>query len=118
MKDNYPDKKNPKALPKWVDKLPKQIVILGVTYRIKYNMLRGACFCCEDLEITVGCRTGRENTLHSLIHEISEIVHVHLLNRFYNGPDNGDNRFFMDHDGFDQHNSGLVAALMSCGIIK
>jgi hypothetical protein len=101
-------------LPHWTKSLPRKVVITGVAYKITYNMRSGACFNCRTATIKVGCRCTRDTTLQSLVHEISEIAHVHLYNRFHNG----DMRFVMNHDRFDTHNSELVAALRNCGLMK
>lgn len=105
-------------LPTFAKSLPRKVMICGVRYRINYNMKGGACFDCVTCKIAVGCRSGRDTAVQSLIHEISEIVHVHMYNRFHNGGENGDNRFFMTHDDFDLHNTQLVAALQNCGMLR
>jgi len=107
------------SLPAWTKRLPKQAIICGVTYRIIYNMNRGACFSGATCEIKVGCGSGRDTAIHSLIHELSEVVHVLLLTRFNSGTwENGDMRFIMSHDDFERHNNELIAVLKQCKLLR
>jgi len=106
-------------LPAWQKKLPKKVTICGRVYKIGYNMLRGAAFNCGPGKIMVGCDCARDVALESLIHEISEIVHVEMGFRFYRRQgENGDMMFVMNHVKFQQHNLLMVAALMDCGLLK
>ena len=105
--------------PTWTKKLPKKVTICGKRWKIKYNM-RGGCMFdyCKSL-ITVGCMSGRDTALEGLIHEISEAVHVEMRYRFMktSSGENGSYRFCMDHEQFEIHNIGLVAALRDCGLL-
>lgn len=105
-------------LPNWSKKLPRSVVVTGIKYKITYNMKDGACFNCSACTIKVGCSGTRDITMQSLIHEISEIAHVHLMHRFHNGSENGDMRFIMNHDDFERHSQELVASLKNCGLLQ
>ena len=103
--------------PKWVEKMPKKVVVCGTTYGITYTMGRGASFNVQPPAIEVGCGEVREIVMESIIHEISEITHVELGTRFYRRVDN-DHIFVMTHGRFQNHNLMLVAALRECGLLK
>lgn len=105
-------------LPAYSKSLPRKVTICGVRYKITYNLRGGACFDCTDCFIKVGCRGTRDIAMQSLFHEISEIIHVSLLQRFYSSYENGDKRFIMTHDDFERHNNELVGALRNCGLLK
>lgn len=104
-----------KQLPVWAKKLPKKVTICGRPYKINYNMRRGAGGETDDLEINVGCQRARQVILETLIHEISELTHWELSNRYVTGDEL---RFVMTHLDFQNHNVALVAALLDCGLLK
>lgn len=102
-------------LPAWVKKLPKKVVILGRTYKIVYNMERGASGDPDDQVITIGCIRSKQVVLEFLVHEISELIHLELGYRFGCG---GEIRIVMDHAEFQNHTIALTAALIDCGLLK
>jgi len=56
---NFPSRSKEKMrLSAWTNQLPKKVVICGVSYRVIYNMNRGACFSGANCEIKVGCGSG------------------------------------------------------------
>ena len=105
-------------LPAWTKKMPKKVTICGRTFKIVYNMRRGALFSFDDAKITIGCVEPRDEIVDSLIHEISEAAHVLLGYRFHNGGEGCEMIFHMDHAKFQNHNIMLVAALKDCGLLK
>ena len=105
-------------LPAYTNKLPKSVIVCGCRYTIKYNLKCGACFDCHECTIVVGCGVAKDVAIRSLIHEISEIAHVELLDRYRSSSENGDIRFIMNHDEFERHNNALVGALRNCGLLK
>lgn len=105
-------------LPTWTKSLPKSVIITGVRFKITYNMRGGACFDCTNCIIKVGCNGTRDITMQSLLHEISEIIHVHLMHRFRSGSENGDLIFVMSHDDFQRHTYELHASLVNCKLLK
>ena len=108
-----------KQKPTWVKKMPTSVVVTGVRYKITYGAnYTGACFNCTKATIRVGFGGTRDIAMQSLLHEISEIAHVHLMQRFSGGSENGDLRFMMTHDDFERHTYELHAALVNCGLMK
>ena len=107
-------------IPAWVKQLPKKVTICGKRWAIKCNDRGGCAFNYDNSLITVGCRSGKDTAVEGLVHEISEVVHVEMRNRFMRTccGDNGDFRFCMDHGEFDIHNIALVAALRNCGLLR
>lgn len=105
-------------LPNYAKSLPRKVTVCGLRFTITYNMRGGACFNCNDCTIKVGCSGTKDVAMQSLFHEISEIVHVELLQRFHSSGENGDKRFIMTHDDFERHNNELVGALRNCGLLK
>lgn len=81
-------------------------------------MLGGASFDCDDAKIIIGCIGPYAEAIDSLVHEISEIVHVMGGTRFYNGGRSSELIFVTDHAKFQNHNMMLVAALIDCGLLK
>jgi len=116
---NIPGRSKSKMkLPHWTKSLPRKVTICGIRYSISYNLNRGCCFDCVTCKILVGCSSTKDVAVSGLIHEISEVIHVHQFNRFHNGSENGDLRFFMTHDAFERHNDELVNVLRSSGLMK
>ena len=106
-------------LPAWSKKLPRSVTVTGVKYKITFHMDHsGACFNCTLCTIKLGCTGTRDIAMQALIHEISEVVHVHHMNRFHSGSENGDLVFVMDHDAFEKHNYAFHAAMVDCGLLK
>jgi hypothetical protein len=95
--------------------MPKKVTICGKTYKIIYNMQQGACGGLEAQEIMIGCNRTKDVSFEYLIHEISELAHVYLGNRFSQGHEM---RFVMDHAQFQNHAAAFTAALIDCGLLK
>ncbi len=100
-------------------KYPKSIVIGNTKFKIKYDKKKGgARFTFGDEKIPATITFGmlyikkdQEFFLTILIHELSEIVHVILTQRFRYQDNDTNYLFSYDHRGFDTHCQILAGAL-------
>jgi hypothetical protein len=96
--------------------LPKMMTIAGKRYSVIFspehdggmsNIVLGL--------IDVGTNGGRTRTHQSFLHEVLEVILVERGTRYqrpYNGCDNGDYRFVMDHAEFENVIKDLCLALI------
>ena len=104
-----------KSLPAWTKKLPKSVTICGRLLSIKYNMNLGSIVNFHDDSITIGCTETKADVMDSLMHEISEGIHILLGYRYTN---NTELTISMNHAQFTNHNLMFTAALLDCGLLK
>ena len=100
-------------------KIPDKIDISGHEFKIvKQPSEFNADFSFNDRIINLG--TGwkhEEDIITVLIHEISEIIHLSLSNRF-DDIDNDSFFFLFNHSKFTNHNEILVGTLIRNKLIK
>lgn len=81
------------------------------------NSLSGANFNYYERVINIGKYKDKKEYVQVLSHEISEIIHILLNNRFYNSG-NDSYMFIMNHSDFQTHNEILLYTLYNNKIIK
>ena len=98
-------------------KIPNYITVVHQKFKvIKDKAHGGGSFDCSKSEIIIGTRDleiSPDYTFSVLIHEISELIHVNLLNTRYTdyGTAN-DYKFFMTHKEFETHNAILSSIIL------
>lgn len=99
-------------------KIPNLLFICGMKFKVKKDKKeRGASFSFENREIILGIDYKQKNTIFKiLIHEISEIIHVILSNR-YTDTSNDSYLFVLKHKDFEIHNDILVDTLIGNNIL-
>lgn len=115
-----------KKQPTWVKSLPKKVIICGKSYSIIYiKDDTGASGNATTCRIKVGCgyNCSKHYVIDSLIHEISELIHLENYHSYSKGCKcndipNGDRIFVFNHDGFEQHTRQLIGALRNCGLLS
>ena len=101
--------------------IPKELNICGRIFKVtededSYN----SSFNFLDNSIVVGTKYPEDNqtpTLQGLVHEISEIIHIILGQRFQDTY-NDSYLFLCNHNGFQSHCEILVDTLISNKILK
>jgi len=98
---------------------PDKIDITGHEFKIIRQPSKfDANFSFNDRVINLGTRwKHEEDIINVLIHEISEIIHVSLGNR-YDDIDNDSFFFLFNHSKFTNHNEILIGTLIRNKIIK
>ena len=101
--------------------IPKELNICGRIFKVTEDKnIYGASFNFLDNTIIVGTKYSKENQvaiLENLVHEISEIIHVTLGQRFEDS-DNDSYIFVFNHSGFQNHGEILTNTLISNNILK
>lgn len=92
-------------------KLLKQVEILEYKFKLKWNKeTSGGSLSFKTMEIMVGTRL-LDNSIGTvfmvLMHELSEAIHIILSTRYDDGSVDGNYKFFLDHEEFENHNSIL-----------
>ena len=88
----------------------EQVKILGYDVKVIWNeQERGGWFSVNEdgVKIAVGCRLIKkspESVYQTLLHELSELIHVILCYRYDDDGAAGDYKFFMSHKEFQNHN--------------
>jgi hypothetical protein len=95
----------------------KKVKILGHTVLIQWDEnFNGGAFALEGdvTAIQIGCealKTDPSRTHSTLMHELSELIHVLLCSRYDDMGGNG-YKFFMSHKEFQNHNRVLCETYM------
>ena len=92
--------------------LPKTINIVNTEFTISTYKGYGANFTIKDRQISIGTSDCDEEILISLIHEISEIIHVLIETRLVNNA-NDSYIFLLTHKEFQIHNELLIKVIRS-----
>lgn len=92
----------------------KSIVLCGYIFNIDWDPeTYGGQFDFSEQKIVIGTKLEDHTVFQILMHEISEVLHVCMNNRYYNsdGPTVASYLFCMSHKDFEVHNSLLCDAI-------
>ena len=96
-------------------KIPKKVLIISEYFSIKQDKsVNGGSFSFSTNTITVGTKlleSNPEYVFETLVHEISEVLHCKLEQRYEASGSEKDYLFSMDHKKFQIHNSTLSGVI-------
>jgi len=95
-----------------IKKIRKLNIPSGTMRIVWTNKHNGGSVSYHKAVIEIGCKAENPDMmLDTIIHEISEIAHIELHQRFYRPDCDGDYLFSFNHAGHASH-SGLVAGML------
>lgn len=93
----------------------KKIKILDHIFFIKWIKSpgdRGGYFDFNDMTISIGVSRDENEIFDTLMHELSEAIHVIINTRYKAYGNIGDYKFVMDHKEFQLHNKILSSTIL------